>query len=74
MEIIKEVLVELFSMFVTDLRLTLATLALVAAVAVLVLVLHLNALICGIVLLLGCFAIVVEATIRETRLRAAKGK
>ena len=72
MEIIKEVLVELFSMFVTDLRLTLATLALVAAVAVLVLVLHINALICGIVLLLGCFAIVMEAAIRETKSRAAK--
>ena len=72
MEIIKEVLVELFSMFVTDLRLTIATLALVAAVAVLVLVLHINALICGLVLLLGCFAIVMEAAIRETRSRAAK--
>ena len=72
MEIIKEVLLELFSMFVTDLRLTIATLALVAAVAVLVLVLHINALICGLVLLLGCFAIVMEAAIRETRSRAAK--
>ena len=72
MEIIKEVLVELFSMFVTDLRLTLATLALVAAVAVLVLVLHINALICGLILLLGCFAIVMEAAIRETKSRAAK--
>ena len=72
MEIIKEVLVELFSMFVTDLRLTIATLALVAAVAVLVLVLHINALICGLVLLLSCFAIVMEAAIRETKSRAAK--
>ena len=72
MEIIKEVLVELISMFVTDLRLTIATLALVAAVAGLVLVLHINALICGLILLLGCFAIVMEAAIRETRSRAAK--
>ena len=72
MEIIKEVLVELISMFVTDLRLTIATLALVAAVAGLVLVLHINALTCGLILLLGCFAIVMEAAIRETKSRAAK--
>ena len=72
MEIIKDVLAELLSMFVTDARLTLTTLALVALVAVLVLVLHINALIGGAVLLLGCFAILLEATLRETRARAAK--
>ena len=69
MEIIKDVLTELFSMFVTDARLTLATLALVALVAILIFILQLNTLIGGGVLLVGCFAIVIEATIRETKSR-----
>ena len=72
MEIIKDVLAELFSMFVTDARLTLATLILVAVVAILLLVLHVNALIGGLLLLLGCFAIVIEATIRETKVRTKR--
>ena len=72
MEIIKDVLAELFSMFVTDARLTLATLILVAVVAILILVLHVNPLMGGLVLLLGCIAIVIEATIRETKSRAKR--
>ena len=72
MEIIKDVLLELFSMFVTDMRLTLTTLALVGLAAILIQVLHLNPLIGGFVLLLGCFAIVIEATIRETKNRSTK--
>ena len=69
MEIIKDVLVELFSMFVTDMRLTLTTLGLVVLAAILIMVLQVNTLIVGLILLLGCFAIVIEATVRETKLR-----
>ncbi len=72
MEIIKDVLAELFSMFVTDARLTLATIILVAVVAILILALHVNSLVAGLVLLLGCFAIVIEATIRETKVRVKR--
>ena len=69
MEIIKDVLVELFSMFVTDMRLTLTILGLVLLAAILILALHVNTLIVGLILLLGCFAIVIEATVRETKNR-----
>ena len=69
MEIIKDVLVELFSMFVTDMRLTLTTLGLVLLAAILIMVFHVNAMIVGLILLLGCFAIVIEATVRETKAR-----
>ena len=72
MEIIKDVLAELFSMFVTDARLTLATLLLVALAAILIMVFHVEPLIGGGVLLIGCFAIVIEATIRETKSRAKR--
>lgn len=72
MEILKEVLAELFSMFVTDARLTLSTLALVLVVAALTVGLGLQPLIGGLVLLVGCIGIVVEATIRETQKRAQR--
>ena len=72
MGILKDVLAELFSMFVTDARLTLTTLFLVALVAMLMMVLHVNALVCGLVLLFGCFAIIIEATFRETKARAKR--
>ena len=72
MEIIKDVLAELFSMFVTDARLTLATLLLVALAAILIVVLQVNTFIGGGVLLIGCFAIVIEATVRETKARAKR--
>ena len=72
MDIIKDVLAELFSMFVTDARLTLATLLLVALAAILIMVFHVEPLISGGVLLVGCFAIVIEATIRETKSRAKR--
>ena len=72
MEILKEVLAELFSMFVTDARLTLSTLALVLVVAAFTVGLGLQPLIGGLVLLVGCIGIVVEATIRETQKRAQR--
>ena len=72
MEVLKDVLAELFSMFVTDARLTLSTLALVLVVAGLTVGLGLQPLIGGLVLLVGCIGIVVEATIRETQKRAQR--
>ena len=72
MEVLKDVLAELFSMFVTDARLTLSTLALVLVVAALTVGLGLQPLIGGLVLLVGCIGIVVEATIRETQKRAQR--
>ena len=69
MEILKDVLAELFSMFVTDLRLTLSTLILVGLVAAIILGLHANPLVGGAVLLVGCLGIVIEATHRETNIR-----
>ncbi|MEP6828308.1 MAG: hypothetical protein ABJA10_09570 [Aestuariivirga sp.] len=72
MDIIKDVLAELFNMFVTDARLTVATLLLVALAAILIIVFPVEPLISGGVLLIGCFAIVIEATVRETKARAKR--
>lgn len=72
MNILKDVLAELFSMFVTDARLTGVTLLLILVVAALVALLHVSPIIAGMVLLLGCCAIIVEATFRETKLRAKR--
>jgi hypothetical protein len=58
---------ELVSMFLADVRLTLATYALVITVAALIGVLHTPPLVGGCVLALGCIAILVEGTIREAR-------
>jgi hypothetical protein len=72
MEIIRDVLLELLSMFVTDVRLTTVTLLLVAVVAGLVVLLHVSPMIAGLVLLFGCCAIIIEATFREMKLRAKR--
>ena len=72
MEILKDVLAELFSMFVTDARLTVVTLLLILVVAALVAMLHISPIIAGVVLLLGCCAIIIEATFREMKLRAQR--
>jgi hypothetical protein len=72
MEILKDVFAELFSMFVTDARLTGVTLLLVVAVGVLVSLLRVSPLIAGLVLLFGCYAIIIEATFREMKLRAKR--
>jgi hypothetical protein len=71
-EIIRDVLSELLSMFVTDARLTIVTLLLVVVVAGFVSVLHVAAIVAGLVLLLGCCAIIIEATFREMKLRAKR--
>lgn len=70
MSIIVDVAKELLGMFLADARLTTATLALVALVAGLVVALRIEPLLGGGVLLLGCFAILVEAAIREARRRS----
>ncbi len=72
MEIIRDVLAELLSMFVTDARLTIVTLLLIVVVAGLVSVLHVAAIVAGLVLLLGCCAIIIEATFREMKLRVKR--
>ena len=68
MSIISEVATELFSMFMADRRLTIATLVLVAIVAV---VTPIQPLVGGIILFCGCLAIVVEAAVREAKRRRA---
>jgi hypothetical protein len=70
MNLIADVARELLGMFLADARLTLATLALVALVAALVVALGAAPLLGGGVLLLGCLAILVEAAVREARRRS----
>jgi hypothetical protein len=64
MTILKDVLSELFAMFVGDLRLTMLVLLVVALAAVLIGVVHANPLIGGAVLLFGCLAVVVGTVLR----------
>lgn len=70
MSIIVEVAKELLGMFLADARLTTATLVLVTIVAGLVVALHLEPLVGGSVLLLGCLVILVEAAVREAKRRS----
>jgi hypothetical protein len=69
MTIIRDVLKELFGMFLADARLTMAILLLVAVVAGVVAALHPGSLLTGGALLFGCLAILVEAVNREARTR-----
>jgi hypothetical protein len=69
MTLLREIAGELLSMFAADARLTLAILALVAIVAVLILRLGVEPLLAGGALLLGCHLILVEAALREARRR-----
>ena len=71
MKIIQEVLAELFSMFMTDARMSLSTVALVIIVAGLLKFAALSALVAGGLLLVGCLVIVIEAAVRDTRKRVA---
>lgn len=71
MSLIVDVVKELVSMFLADARLSIATLALVAIVAGLVVALHIEPLVGGSMLLLGCLVILVEAAVREARRRRA---
>jgi hypothetical protein len=68
MTILRDVLAELFGMFAGDVRLSVAILAVVALAALLIKLAHIDPLIGGGVLLLGCLAVVVEA-VRRASLR-----
>ena len=71
MTLLKEVLAELFSMFVADARLTTAVLLLVLVVAALLHLTSIAPLFGGLALLAGCVLIVAEAVLREARRRRA---
>jgi uncharacterized membrane protein (DUF4010 family) len=70
MSIIGDVFKELFAMFLADVRLTFATLVLVAIVGALVDGLEVEPLLAGSVFLLGCLGILVSTASREARDRA----
>ena len=67
MKIIHEVLAELFSMFWADARMTTTLLVLVAIVAALLNYTMINPVGAGALLLVGCLATVIEATVRQAR-------
>ena len=69
MNIMKDVLSELFKMFVSDARLTAAILVVVAVTAVLTRGTSLSPLVGGGVLLVGCIGVLVVAVRREARHR-----
>jgi hypothetical protein len=74
MSILKDVLAELFGMFLGDLRLSAAILAVVLASAG-VIALGADPLVGGAVLLLGCLAVVITAVVWAARQkRAANGR
>ena len=72
MKILLEVGVELFSMFMADARMTLTTLILVAIAFALMIFTSINPVWVGAAFLLGCLVNVIDATMREKRLRAKK--
>lgn len=67
MTMVRDLLKELIGMFLADAKLTLATLLLVALVAVLVAASRIGPLLGGGLLALGCLAILVEAAGRDAR-------
>lgn len=69
MSILRDVLSELFKMFVSDARLTATILALVLIAAVLIDATALPAVIGGLVLLGGCLAVLALSVWREARRR-----
>jgi hypothetical protein len=71
MSILKDVLSELFGMFVSDARLTAAILAMVLIAAALIDGTALPPLAGGIALLAGCIAVLVISVRREARRRGA---
>ncbi len=71
MNILKDVLSELFSMFVADARLTAAILATVAIAALLINATDLPSLAGGAVLLLGCVAVLFLSVRHEAAQRQA---
>lgn len=71
MTILRDVLAELFGMFLGDIRLSGAVLAVVAGAALMIDVGHVEPLFGGGVLLAGCLAVLLAA-VRQASLRAAK--
>jgi len=69
MNILKDVLAELLKMFVGDIRLTAAILAIVLAAAALIDITRLPPLAGGVALLVGCLAVLVISVVREARRR-----
>ena len=72
MNIVVEVAKELLGMFLADARLTMLILVLVVLVALvagLMFVLHVEPVVGGCVLVFGCLGILIEATVREARRR-----
>jgi hypothetical protein len=67
MTMLKEIVVELISMFMGDARLTVAVLALAAATAVLIELAGVDPLGAGGVLLVGCLGLLVENVCRSAR-------
>lgn len=72
MNIFKDVLSELFSMFVADARLTGAILATVVIAALLINLTRLPDLVGGAVLLVGCIAVLFLSVKREAARRASQ--
>jgi hypothetical protein len=73
MSILKDVLAELFGMFVADARLTAAILCVVAVAAGLIGVLGVEPLVGGALLLVGCLAVTILSVIRAARAKGAQG-
>jgi len=69
MNILKDVLSELFSMFVADARLTASILAIVVVVALLIKWTSMPQLAGGLLLLLGCIAVLLSSIYREANRR-----
>jgi multisubunit Na+/H+ antiporter MnhC subunit len=69
MNILKDVLSELFSMFVADARLTMAILLIVVITAFMIRSTNLSPLIGGLFLLLGCIAVLFFSVSREATRR-----
>ena len=72
MNILKEVFLELFSMFVADARLTAAILATIVIAALLIDATRLPDLVGGVVLLVGCIAVLFLSVKREAARRASQ--
>jgi len=71
MSLIREIVAELSSMFAADGRLALGALIVIAIAAILVSALPTHPLAAGVVLLVGCLAILVAAADREAKRRAS---
>jgi hypothetical protein len=72
MSVLREVLAELWSMFVGDRRLTLLLLCVVGAVAVLTAILRAHGYLAAILLLVGALAVLADSVVHATRTRPGR--